>query len=115
MRQLFLASVWLALNAGCGDVTLEPLPFQVGIAADPASAATGEAIDFTVTAQGGDLLGIVTDFGDGSSTPYGTGGARTARVTFVHAYLAPGTFQVTATVTDARAGIKEATLQVTVQ
>jgi hypothetical protein len=42
------------------------------------------------------------------------GGALTARVTFKHVYSAAGSFTVRASVTDAVAGVKEATLAIVV-
>jgi PKD repeat protein len=94
---------------------LDPLPLSIAIEASQTTAAPGDAINFLVNAQGGDLLGIDTDYGDGTAEQYATGGARTARVTFRHAYTTAGTYQVRATVTDARAGNKEATLAVTIR
>jgi hypothetical protein len=94
---------------------LEPLPLNIGIEASQTTAAPGDPINFLVSAQGGDLLGVETDYGDGSAERYATGGARTARVTFRHAYAAAGTYEVRATVTDARAGTKDATVAVTIR
>ena len=114
LRVLAGAALLLPL-AGCGDATLEPLPLSIGIEASQTTAAPGDAINFLVSAQGGDLLGIETDYGDGSAEQYATGGARTARVTFRHAYSGAGTYEVRATVTDARAGSKDASLAVTIR
>jgi hypothetical protein len=94
---------------------LEPLPLTIGIEASQTTAAPGDAINFLVSAQGGDLVGIETDYGDGSAEQYATGGARTARVTFRHAYSGAGTYEVRATVTDARAGSKVARLAVAIR
>lgn len=115
MRRTVLASVVLAFFAACGDLTLDPLPFEVDIEATPTSAAPGDTIVFQVIAQGGNLIGILTDYGDGSVDQFATEGARTATVRFRHAYLASGVFEVNATVTDARAGEKSASVAVTVQ
>ena len=93
---------------------LEPLPFEVGLEASRVTATPGDTISFVVTAQGGNLLGANIDFADGSTDQYGTSGARSARIAFKHAYLTKGTFQVQATVTDALAGPKNATVQVIV-
>lgn len=117
-RTLFgsvLGSVLLVGLAACGDGSLDPLPLQISIQASRTTAALGDAIDFVVTAQGGDLLGVTIDYGDSNTDLFGTGGARTARITFRHAYSAPGTYQVRATVTDALAGQMEAGVEVRVQ
>jgi hypothetical protein len=105
----------LAFLAACADLTIDPLPFEVDIQANRATAAPGDTINFLVIAQGGNLVGILTDYGDGTVDQFATGGARTASVSFRHAYLTPGAFEVNARVTDARAGEKSASLAVNVQ
>jgi len=110
---LGLVAVVAAL--ACGDNHLDPLPFQVSVGANSTSPALGDTVRFTVTAQGGDLVGVETDYGDGSGDAFNTGGARTARVLFRHVYSARGTFTMRATVTDALAGLKEATIDIHVQ
>ena len=99
----------------CSAETLAPLPLSVSIEASRRTASAGESITFEVTAQGGQLIGITTAYGDGTEDQYGTGGARTARVTFRHSFSTPGTYQVRATVTDALAGLKEASVEVRVE
>lgn len=103
------------LGVACGDATLAPLPLEIAIAASRTTAAPGDSIGFLVSAQGGSLVGVETDYGDGVTEPYGTSGARTARVSFRHAYVARGVYQVRATVTDALAGQKNATVEIRVQ
>ena len=98
----------------CAGSSLEPLPLEVSIEASRATAAPGDTITFVATAQGGTLLGLDIDYGDGVTEQFGTGSARTARVTFRHAYLLRGTYQVRVVVTDAAAGQKEATTEVRV-
>jgi hypothetical protein len=114
-RRTLLRSLLLAGLLACGDAALEPLPLDVTVEASRATAAPGQSIEFVVNAQGGDLLGLHMDYGDGSAEQFGTGGARTARVTFRHAYSAVGVYQVRATVTDAVAGTKAASVEVRVQ
>ena len=109
--------VFAALGAGllaCGDSTLDPLPLDVRVEASRTSAAPADSISFLVTAQGGSMVGIETDYGDGSSDLFDTGGARTARVTFRHAYSTRGMFEVTATVTDAVLGQKAVSLEINI-
>ena len=99
----------------CSAETLAPLPLAIGIEASPVIAGPGESIRFEVTAQGGQLIGITTAWGDGTEDQFPTSGARTARVTFHHAFPTPGTYQVRATVTDALAGEKEASIEIRVE
>jgi hypothetical protein len=112
-RTLLCALLALGV-AVCSGSTLEPLPLDVSIQASRATAAPGDTIAFVVDAQGGQLLGVELSYGDDSTDQFGTGGARTARVTFKHAYLLRGTYLVRAVVTDALAGQKEATAEVRV-
>ena len=79
------------------------------------TAAPGDPVSFLVTAQGGDLLGVDVDYGDTTTDQYGTGGARTARVTFSHAFSTAGVYPVRATVTDALAGSRDAVVEIRVQ
>lgn len=115
MRQLLHRALLLACLAACGDATVEPLPLQVTITASPMTVAAGATVTFAINAQGGELVQIATDYGDGGSEVYLTGGARTAQLTRPHIYSAAGTFQATSTVTDARAGQVTASVQVIVQ
>ena len=95
--RLLLCLAFAVLGA-CSIETLAPLPLSIGIEASRIIAAPGDSIRFQVTAQGGQLVGITTVYGDGTEDQFGTNGARTARVTFHHAFSAPGTYQVQATV-----------------
>lgn len=100
--------------AACAPATLEPKPLDVGVEATPTTAVMGDTVTFVVSAQGGALVGIEIDYGDSNTDLFGTAGARTARVTFRHAYTQRGTFTVKAVVTDAAAGQKQATIEVRV-
>ena len=104
-----------SLLAACSTETLAPLPLTLGIVASRTTAAPGDSISFEVIAQGGRLIGITTAYGDGTEDRFATGGARTARVTFRHAFLAAGTYEVRATVTDAVAGQKQASMEIRVE
>lgn len=110
-RKLLFAFVIGAL-AACGESTLAPLPLQITVEANGTTAAPGDTMNFIVTAQGGTLLGLDVDYGDSSVDRYGTAGARTARVTFHHAYTARGTYEMHAMVTDGLAGQKSAAVEV---
>ena len=100
--------------AACTPATLEPNPLDVGIEVNRTTAAMGDTLSFVVSAQGGALVGVEIDYGDNVLDQYGTSGARTARVTFKHAYSQPGTYTVKAVATDAAAGQKQATIEVRV-
>lgn len=94
--------------------TTEPLPLDITIE-PPGSVTTLDSVSFVVQAQGDALIGVETVFGDGESLFRATGGARTARLTFRHRYTQSGTYDVTATATDAVLGEKTASVQVNVQ
>jgi hypothetical protein len=106
--------VALALLGACSSESLAPLPLDIAVEASRITAAPGDSISFQVSARGGQLIGIITTYGDGISDQVVTHGARTARVTFRHAFSAPGTYQVQATVTDAEAGLKDASVEIRV-
>lgn len=93
---------------------MDPLPLAVTITPSKSVTTPRDTITFRVTAQGGQLIGVQMDYADSSSDQFGTSGARTAEITFRHAYTAIGTYQVTATVTDGLAGQKKATTEVRV-
>jgi hypothetical protein len=115
MWRTVLSSLLLIGLAACGDGSLKPLPLDISVQASRTTAAPGTAIDFVVNAQGEVLVGVTIDYGDTVVEAFGTSGARTARITFTHAYSTPGTYQVRATVTDAIAGDKEAGVEILVQ
>jgi hypothetical protein len=109
---ILLMSAWLA---ACEPFELEPLPLEITLVADRTTAARGDSILFTITAQGGTLLGIGIDWGDGQSLAIPTSGARTATTHQGHAYSESGTYNVLAEVTDAEAGSKNASLSVRIE
>lgn len=111
-RRLLAAVVVVASLSACLEGT-EPLPLDITIQ-KPATISTVDSANFVVTAQGNSMVGIETNFGDGRVDAFPTGGARTATVTFRHRYSASGTYDVTATVTDAVLGQKTAAVQVVV-
>ncbi len=110
-RLIFFA---FAILGACSGESLAPLPLDIEVEASRITASRGDSINFLVTAQGGQLIGIITAYGDGTEDQFATGGARTARVTFRHAFSAAGTYQVQATVTDAVLGQKDASIAVRV-
>jgi plastocyanin len=98
------------LLIGCGSNTVEPLPLDISIQASRVTAAPGDSIDFVANVQGQDLLGVDVDFGDGSTDQRGTGGARTGKLTFRHAFTARGAYTTKITVTDGAVGQKTASV-----
>src|SRR5688500_2038480 len=113
MRRLLAGVVIIAAMTACFETT-DPLPLDITIQ-PPGSVNTVDSVSFVVRAQGGTLVGIETSYGDGATGLFPTGGARTATVTFRHRYTQSGTYDVTATVTDAVLGEKTASTQVNVQ
>ncbi|MEW5918534.1 MAG: hypothetical protein AB1762_19180 [Gemmatimonadota bacterium] len=113
MRTYLVALLFVAA-VGCSTDPIEPLPLQLTVEANRTTAATGDTVTFVTNAQGGSLVGVEIDYGDNTTDTFATGGARTARITFRHAYQQRATFTVRAVVTDALAGTKEATIAVTV-
>ena len=112
-----LAIIGVALGIAaiaCRQTTEPPIALSVLLEANTATIPRGDTVTFEVTATGNNLVGVIIDYGDSSSDQYATGGALTARVTFKHAYSAGGTFTVRATVTDAVAGVKEASVAIVV-
>jgi len=112
-RLLVVAAAVVVVAASCID-PVDPLPLDIGLDASRTSAATGDTINFLVTTQGTSLLGVEIDFADGSTDSFTTSGARTAHITFRHAFSVTGSFLVQATVTDVQAGTKSASISVNV-
>ena len=115
MRQVFLAAFAMCALVACGESTLEALPLEITIETTRTTAAPGDTINFVVVTQGGVLLGIDIDYADGNADQYGTAGARTARVSFRHAYTVRGIYHVNATVTDGTAGQKKAAVDIHIE
>lgn len=111
MRLAFLCA---ALIVACRQTTEPPVQLTVSMQASTAVIPRGDTVTFTVNAAGNNLFGVVIDYGDTTGDQYATGGALSARVTFKHAYGTSGNFTVRATVTDAIAGEREATLSIVV-
>ena len=115
MPRILLGLLLLFGAAACGDASLEPLPLDIRMTANRGTVAPGDTVSFVVTAQGGSLVGVVVDFGDGTDDSFATSGARTAQLTFRHAFVSLGTFTVSAMITDAFAGQKTTTIGISVQ
>ena len=113
MRRALLTSM-LVIAGACGESTLDPLPLVVTVSPSKSVATPRDTITFRVSAQGGNLIGLQIDYADSNSDQFGTSGARTAEITFHHAYTTAGTYQVTVTVTDGLAGQKRASTEIRV-
>jgi hypothetical protein len=116
MRRMVAGAILVAAGlAACSGSTVEPPPpFAVNIDASPTMAAAGDTVTFVVNAQGGSLFGVEMDYGDGTGDQYATQGARSAKVTFKHAFAARGAYTCRVTATDALAGQKDASVEVRV-
>jgi len=104
----------LAVLGACLDTRLDPLPLTITITPNKTTTIVGDTVVFVTESQGGSMLGLDMNYGDGTADPFALSGARTARVSFKHAYGTKGTYQVQVTVTDATQGTKSATTQVAV-
>jgi hypothetical protein len=113
MKRYLIVGLVLIFGS-CRQETEPPGPVLVTLESSTTTAARGDTISFTVNATGNTLVGVVVDFGDQVTEQYATGGARTARVTFKHAFQTAGSFTVNAVVTDAVAGEKEASASVVI-
>jgi hypothetical protein len=114
---MYAMALLVATFAGvgaCAESTLEPLPLDITVAANKTTTVPGDTVVFVATVQGGSLLGLNVDYGDGAVDTYGTAGARTGKVSFHHAFSSSGTFTTRISVTDALAGVKEASIQIRV-
>lgn len=115
MRLAFALLILVVGVPACLSTEPGAHPLTVSVEASRTTAAPNDSIRFVVKAEGDALLAVQAEYGDGTGIDsFGTSGARTASVTFRHAYLAAGTYTVTATATDAIAGQKTATIQVRV-
>ncbi len=114
MSRIALGGFLLAGVLACSTEPLAPKPLDITIEANRTTAAPGDTITFVANAQGGNLIGVEVDYGDSSTDLFSTSGARTARVTFRHAYQQRANYVVRAKVTDAIAGQKEVSLEVRV-
>lgn len=113
MRRSMLGCV-LVTALACGG-GYEPRPFEATIEASRTTAAIGETVDFAVNAQGRQLLGVTIDYDDGVIEQAVFHSSTTAHRVFEHAFTATGTYQVRATVVDAIAGSKDASIEVRIQ
>jgi hypothetical protein len=94
------------------ETTTDPLPLAVTVAPNKTVTTPRDTITFLVTAQGGSLVGVLIDYADSTGDQFATSGARTASITFHHAYTTAGTYEVTVTLTDALAGDTKATTEI---
>jgi hypothetical protein len=115
MRALLAFLLLGTLLGACDPYETEPLPLDITVSAERTQAAPGDSILFEINAQGGSLLGIDLVWGDGQTRAIQTVGAQTANVRQRHAYAQPGVYDMSASVSDAEAGSKTATLSIRIQ
>ena len=114
MRRALPGLVLLLGVVACIASASEARPLTVGVDASKTTTAPGDTITFVVTIQGESLIGVAMDYADGTTDQFGSGGAKTGKVTFRKAFTRRGIFVVVATVTDAVAGQKTASVAITV-
>jgi hypothetical protein len=100
LKRLLIPALLLATGVACGPSSLEPLPLDGSLTASPNPADAGEEVQFTVNAQGTQLLSLELDYGDGDDDLQSVVGSRTARWTQPHAFDAPGQYTVTARINE---------------
>jgi hypothetical protein len=115
LRLLIAVSALTLVLWACTADTLEPLTLDITATADRSTAAPADSINFEFRAQGGRLLTLSVEWGDGTTYSAPLNGARTAVARRRHAYQQSGVYQVSAELDDAAAGTKTATLSVTIQ
>lgn len=92
----------LLLVAACSSLDpVDPGPTTVTLAADRTTAATGQDIEFSFSANGSSITALHLDYGDGATEDVEGFGALTMSGRRVHAYADPGSYTVTATLEDA--------------
>jgi len=92
----------LLLAAGCSSLDpVDPGPTTVTLTADRTTAATGQDIEFSFSANGSSITALHLDYGDGAAEDVEGFGALTMSGRRVHAYTDPGSYTVTATLEDA--------------
>ena len=112
----FLAGLALAAAlAGCLDPIRPKPPLNVTISAAPLTVTVGQEVNFTINAQGNELLQVIALFGDDAQETVETGGATSARINLTHAYTEAGVFTVTGRAIDGVEGQRDATIQITVE
>jgi hypothetical protein len=109
-----LTGVACLLATACTTIVDSPPPLSLSLEVDRTTALTGQEFEFTYDAEGGNLVGLALDFGDGAVDSIPLFGARTAAGFRSHTYGAPGTFMVTAVLTAPPQGSRTASVSVTV-
>lgn len=112
--RILIGTLLATIAIACRQTTEAPTQLSVSLQANTSLVPRGDTVTFQVNADGNNLVGVIIDYGDDAMDQYATGGALSARVTFKHAYSAAGSFTVRASVTDAIAGVKEATVSIVV-
>lgn len=109
-----LIGVASLLITACTTIVDSPPPLSLSLEVDRTTALVGQEFEFTYDAEGGNLVGLALDFGDGAVDSIPLFGARTAAGFRSRGYGAPGTFVVTAELTAPPQGSRTASVSVTV-
>jgi plastocyanin len=112
MKRLSVFAVGAVLCAvtGCEQSVTGPRPFELTVTPGAQSAAVGDSVVFTASAQGNHLIEAVADYGDGTVESHDFFDSQTVTVRFTHVYSASGTYTIVVSVTDAVAGTKSVTI-----
>lgn len=95
----------LLLAVSCSGLDpVDPGPTTVTLTADRTTAATGQDIEFSFTANGSSITALHLDYGDGATESVEGFGALTMSGHRVHVYVEPGSYTATATLEDAITG-----------
>jgi hypothetical protein len=114
-RRYALASLLAVALAplGCSDVTGDDLVVPtLELTATPDEAGVGDEILFRYQAAGNYLDALTVSFGDEEGGVIALAGARRADGEVPHVYAQPGSYQVTARLSDAAIGTVEADVAV---
>lgn len=116
VRKTILATVAACLvgSVACDTGVEPPRALTLSLEVDRTEATLGQEFEFTYSAEGQNLVGLVIDFGDGVRDSIPLFGAQTADGFRDHGYLSPGSFEVTAELTAPPQGSRTATVSVTV-
>jgi len=103
------------LVAGCDLVEIETRDTAITLSVDRTTAAVGDTLAFRYEAQGRALSRVVVDYGDGTADTATAIGSQVAAGTLKHAYGAPASYVVTATVEESDGGAASGDVTVQVQ
>jgi hypothetical protein len=104
----------LALVLACGDFSTTVRPTSLTMTVNRPSGAVGQPFEFSYSATGRSMAGLIIDYGDGGLDSLGFQGAVTATGRREHTYSQPGTYLVSGLLEDFLAGSSSAQISVAV-